>query len=299
MKYIIEERVYFRPDDGTLWLIDRETEKIILPPIVSRLMTVLLEEQGKVLTREELMHRVWTIHGLEPSGNSLNQYISNIRRNMQNLGLSDDVIRTVPRIGFILNNEILIEKEREDALVGNNPGDPDVAEPGATDAEAADATGSDITKSEMPEPGATGSAAHNHQAVTEPKNTAINHQRKFFISLLCFVAFLIAVPFIIKNTLEFINGRQQVNSPVLIGRINSCDVYGINMERSVHEPGILELSQKLFNENKITCQPDNVALLFIQNGVFHDKPGRIFISVCTRNKEKLTSCKNNLFNSWL
>lgn len=116
MKYIIEGQVFFRPEDGTFWMEEREDEKVILPPIVARLMTLLVDRQGTVLTRDEIMNFVWTVHGLEPSGNSLNQYISNIRRNFQNVGLGDDVIKTIPRIGFIFNAELSVVKVSESEI---------------------------------------------------------------------------------------------------------------------------------------------------------------------------------------
>ncbi|MBB1200880.1 hypothetical protein EGM70_11315 [Enterobacteriaceae bacterium 89] len=116
MKYIIEGQVFFRPEDGTFWMEEKEDEKVILPPIVARLMTLLLDRQGDILTRDEIMDFVWTVHGLEPSGNSLNQYISGIRRNFQNFGFGDDVIKTIPRIGFIFNAELSVVKESDPAI---------------------------------------------------------------------------------------------------------------------------------------------------------------------------------------
>lgn len=110
MKYILDGVFVFRTDDGSIWSIDNEDNKITLSPIISRLLLLLLEEQGNILTRDEILRQVWTVYGLEPSGNSLNQYISNIRKNMSLLGLHESAIRTLPKIGFMLDQNIVIVK---------------------------------------------------------------------------------------------------------------------------------------------------------------------------------------------
>ncbi|WP_187433230.1 winged helix-turn-helix domain-containing protein, partial [Serratia marcescens] len=109
MKYIIDEKVIFRTDDGAIWPSGDEESKVILSPIVSRLLALLLEEKGIIMTRDDIMHRVWTAHGLEASGNSLNQYISQLRKIMSNFGLGDSVIHTLPRIGFRLDEHLNVQ----------------------------------------------------------------------------------------------------------------------------------------------------------------------------------------------
>ncbi|QQN35150.1 winged helix-turn-helix domain-containing protein [Rahnella aceris] len=111
MLYTIEGRVLFRTDDGALWVKDREDEKIILTPIVSRLLHLFFQEQGKILTREKILTYIWENYGLEPSNNSLNQYVSKIRKVMVELGLPNDAISTLPRLGFTLSNELVLVAE--------------------------------------------------------------------------------------------------------------------------------------------------------------------------------------------
>lgn len=117
MLFIIEGRVCFRTDDGALWEQNDEGEKVILSPIVSRLLHLFIQEKGKILTREEIMHYVWEKYRLEPSNNSLNQYVSQLRKLMANFQLPDDSIRTVPREGFVLNKALNIKIENESELV--------------------------------------------------------------------------------------------------------------------------------------------------------------------------------------
>lgn len=46
MLFIIEDRVYFRIDDGALWEKNDEGAKVILSPIVDRLLHLFLQEKG-------------------------------------------------------------------------------------------------------------------------------------------------------------------------------------------------------------------------------------------------------------
>ena len=116
MLFEIEGRVYFRIDDGAIWEQNDEGEKLILSPIVSRLLHLFIMEKGRVISREEIMHYVWEKHGLEPSNNSLNQYVSQLRKLIANFQLPDDSIRTVPREGFVLNSALNIKIDNESEL---------------------------------------------------------------------------------------------------------------------------------------------------------------------------------------
>ncbi|MCY0771400.1 helix-turn-helix domain-containing protein [Enterobacter cloacae complex sp. 2022EL-00788] len=113
MLYIIEDLVCFRTDDGALWTKNDEKDCLILSPIVARLLQLFLQEQGKLLTREEIMHTVWEKHGLEPSNNSLNQYVSQLRKLLSHYQTPDESIRTVPREGFIFSNQIQVRIANE------------------------------------------------------------------------------------------------------------------------------------------------------------------------------------------
>ncbi|MGU3522808.1 transcriptional regulator [Enterobacteriaceae bacterium C23F] len=260
MKYLIEDRVIFRPDDGTFWAIGHEDEKVILPPIVARLMTLLLEEQGNVLTRDEIMERVWTIHGLEPSGNSLNQYISNIRRNFLNAGLGDNVIKTIPRIGFIFSGEIKVEKQLRPEAENSFP----------------------VEEASLPR---------------KVVKTSSNH-KLFYSTLFVFSAIIIATPWLVSRSLDVINEHHLEIKPVSIGTINQCHVQTVKMDNASRNPNIHLVAQKIFDNANIHCENKETAFLFVQNSSFHNEPGRIFISACKKLNGDLISCKNQSFNNW-
>lgn len=110
MVYCINRTVIYNPDDGSLTLTDESHQEsageISLTPTANRLLQLLIAHQGSVLAREELLEHVWDNYGLKSSNNSLNQYISMLRRNFTDLGVEEMAIVTVPRVGFMFSPEL-------------------------------------------------------------------------------------------------------------------------------------------------------------------------------------------------
>lgn len=112
MIYSINRTIIYNPDDGSLTLTDdihqESAGEISLTPTANRLLQILITHQGSVLAREELLEHVWDNYGLKSSNNSLNQYVSMLRRNFTDLGVEETAIVTVPRVGFMFSAELEI-----------------------------------------------------------------------------------------------------------------------------------------------------------------------------------------------
>ncbi|MGP3594091.1 winged helix-turn-helix domain-containing protein [Vagococcus sp. WN89Y] len=111
MRFIIEREIYFRPADGAIWHIGSEQEKRFLTPASSRLFAYLIEQQGQVLSRNDIFQAVWENYGLHSSNNTLNQYISLLRRTLADFGLEAQIIKTIPKAGFLLSPDVTIARE--------------------------------------------------------------------------------------------------------------------------------------------------------------------------------------------
>lgn len=111
MRFIIDREIYFRPADGAIWHVDTEDEKRYLTPASSRLFACLIEHQGRILSRNDIFQAVWEDYGLHSSNNTLNQYISLLRRTLSDFGLQAQVIKTIPKAGFLLSPDISIVRE--------------------------------------------------------------------------------------------------------------------------------------------------------------------------------------------
>ena len=109
--YVINKYVKFRSLDGIIWLVDNDELCITLTVTTSRLLQFLLERHGEVVRRDEIFKHVWDEHGLRSSNNSLNKYIFDLRSIFRDLGFEEEVIVTVPRIGFMISVDVLVERE--------------------------------------------------------------------------------------------------------------------------------------------------------------------------------------------
>ena len=105
MIYTVAQTVIFRSDDGMMWNIEQPEKRVSLTTIPARLFTYLLENADKIISREELLNNIWEKYGLEPSNNSVNQYVSLIRKSLAELGCEGDILQTIPRVGFHIPGE--------------------------------------------------------------------------------------------------------------------------------------------------------------------------------------------------
>ena len=103
----IANLISFRQEDGMMWSINEPDRRVSLTTIPTRLFAYLLENPGKIISREEILDNTWTTYGLEPSNNSINQYISLIRSSLNELGCDQEIIKTIPRAGFYISDNII------------------------------------------------------------------------------------------------------------------------------------------------------------------------------------------------
>ena len=64
-----------------------------------RIFSLLVQNQGKVVTRELVLEKIWDIAGNYVNDNTLTVYIKRIRKK-----LSSDIIKTVKGLGYMLED---------------------------------------------------------------------------------------------------------------------------------------------------------------------------------------------------
>lgn len=109
MIFIINEDILFNEDEGTLSHIDNVDNKIVLLKPTSRLLSLFIRNNDKLLLRERLLNEVWVEHGLKASNNNLNNYISGLRKVLAQFGV-EEIIITYPRQGFKFSAKYIHEK---------------------------------------------------------------------------------------------------------------------------------------------------------------------------------------------
>jgi len=107
--FLIGECIFFRTSDAVIWSSVDEDEIMSIGLVQGRLLDYLLSHSGRTISRDELLGAVWTDHGLRPSGSSLNQNISILRRSLLQFGGSEDIIRTLPKIGYMIDENLVTE----------------------------------------------------------------------------------------------------------------------------------------------------------------------------------------------
>ncbi|WP_161969181.1 winged helix-turn-helix domain-containing protein [Entomohabitans teleogrylli] len=78
----------------------------MLPAPSARLLSELIKTNGTMVTREELLTRVWEDHGYRASNSNLNNYLSILRRNLTALLPESVLITTLPKQGIIFQASV-------------------------------------------------------------------------------------------------------------------------------------------------------------------------------------------------
>lgn len=109
MKYRLNDHIIFDVDTGTLSPTGFSDDPISISNPSKRLLLLLIMHHGEAVGREVIFKKVWDDYGMVSGNNNLNQCVSKLRRVIKNLGIEEEVIATVPKVGFMLRYEIIVE----------------------------------------------------------------------------------------------------------------------------------------------------------------------------------------------
>ena len=106
---ILNNLIRFEPEKKNL---SSQDAHVHISAPASYCFQLLIDKQGELVTHEELYQHAWRQFGMEVTANTLYQNISVIRRGLDKCGLHEDIIRTMPRRGFILSPAVVIQHAR-------------------------------------------------------------------------------------------------------------------------------------------------------------------------------------------
>jgi DNA-binding response OmpR family regulator len=86
--------------DKSAWVVRRAGEQVDLTTVELQLLEALLRSAGRVLTRQELVEKVFGRH-FSPLDRSVDMHISNLRRKLSDGIDGKDRIRTVRGVGYV------------------------------------------------------------------------------------------------------------------------------------------------------------------------------------------------------
>lgn len=102
--------------DGTVYLRNLEIrtgeakvlkngEEIILTAMEYRLLLILLNNRGRVLSRSALLENIWDVEGDFVNDNTLTVYIKRLRDKIEDNPDSPSIIKTVRGMGYVISND--------------------------------------------------------------------------------------------------------------------------------------------------------------------------------------------------
>lgn len=115
MNYLLNGCIRFSTTEFFLMNINTG-DTIHLPPSSALILDILIKNQGHVVERDTFFDSAWNDYNVEVSGNTLNQYISLLRKNLKLLGEDKEFILTAPRIGFSLAETVTVSNTPDNRI---------------------------------------------------------------------------------------------------------------------------------------------------------------------------------------
>ncbi|AGP46877.1 MULTISPECIES: winged helix-turn-helix domain-containing protein [Serratia] len=254
MKYIINKIVVFNSEELTLFLYENNQVVTRLTKPASRLLLELIQNNKKNITRDDLLERVWTTYGFTASNAGLNNYISELRKAFALLGLANEIIVTIPKLGFRFEGYI------------------DLINPYAEEA--------DITSSaeETEEKNRVDESENGEETVNRPIKYSSKAKIKWLITALGLAGvFILTVTTLIKW-----EDSDDSHPHQKIFKFNSCDVYGVGKIDSKDD---LRMNiEGILNREGIDCLHSSGDVFYIEDRLNKKDVRASLISFCNKNK---------------
>ncbi|BDH44719.1 hypothetical protein TUM12370_07630 [Salmonella enterica subsp. enterica serovar Choleraesuis] len=262
MKYLINNEIIYESEGRVLSNKMSPENSVLISETAGRLLTRLLDEPRIPLARNDIIHDVWDKYGFSGSGNSLNQYISLLRRNLMMLGCND-VIQTIPKMGFVLNATITVFPEEDGAPQKRAYPNP---EPVVID-----------------ETLACGSKK--------------NGPSRFMLLAVC-TFLLVSIGLFILLRIYLVNHLQAkaIDNVQLhrLGSIDGCPVYTTSPFSSEFRQATLDKAQQLA-KGSLPCIGGAFMIFDAEDNFIFNSEGSAFLTACTfenNNPKKLSGCRD-------
>jgi DNA-binding winged helix-turn-helix (wHTH) protein len=268
MKYKINEFIFYDVTAATLSIDDIGTADTQLSITANALLYFIIQHPG-VLTRDEVMKKVWDDNGLTSSNGNLNQYLSLLRKSFRSYNIGN-IIVTIPRGRLEFNTELSIE------IIDDNQLHPLIQQQ------------DDITESTVEQP------AISYFCDEPPKQTDEQERNWMKASAVLFTLALVLLwtAIISERSINII----QLNSI----QMDMCELF--SSEKMIN-PEMKESYKNNFDAVRkklgLDCSPER-RFIFYYGDKFQNKGlGRTFMAQCAKNENNpYAYCDNYFYYSW-
>ena len=83
----------------------KEGQELVLTAMEYRLLLILLNNRGTVMSRSKLLENIWDVEGDFVEDNTLTVYIKRLRNKIEEEPNQPEIIKTVRGLGYVIENE--------------------------------------------------------------------------------------------------------------------------------------------------------------------------------------------------
>ncbi|MNG79473.1 DNA-binding transcriptional activator CadC [compost metagenome] len=275
IKYLIEGIVIFDVEKQSLTVQGNDKTEIVLHTPASNCLLLLLRHNDEIISQKFLFENAWENKGITVTPNALYQNITQIRKGLRAVGLSEDIIRTIPRVGFKCSADVSIitdEHNHTETTLHNNTTSP-TGKNTTESAEVVDAVDmadtSDQAETLAPPPEnqqnnaviqSKGSDYINKNSVTLNKKRGYLMLRYYWWKILLIGYFVYAIPTLIyTNVFNLFNVGLFFHDYKKIDNINNCELYSSYHDKQAS----INSFTMLRKTNDLTCSSGKYAYITI------------------------------------
>lgn len=264
MKYHINNELIYDSNSRMLWHIASPDEHILISETAGRLLVRLLETPNTVIDRETMIYDVWDKFGYIGTGSSLTQYISILRKIFSSMN-EGDIIRTIPKLGFSFNANII----------------KDVAPPIAHD--FVELSDNKNTKQSLDSSG------------IESRRVRLKKISPQII-LYIWLPFFLAILFLVRITTSLYFHPPLFTNVNLfkLGDIKDCSVYTLSTYSVEYQEQKLKIANQ-FSSFNLPCINNSFFIFDPEDLYIFESKGRVFLTRCTYKKDstnEISGCKD-------
>jgi DNA-binding winged helix-turn-helix (wHTH) protein len=263
MDYIFDDIVLYRPDDGTIHVLEAGSEDTVkLTPVLNRILLLLITRQGQLITKEEFLTKVWDDYGKSGSSHTLNQYLSTLR-GIFSQHLNKKAIITVPKQGYLFSLDITITiGEASAELFKPVPHDNDTPV---------------VTPALLPPAGSS-----------IPRDIILPKLKKYLVIYFFLLLAVVTLTFLISRSVH------SPEQPIYfrLGEIGNCPVFSISHIKNEQQvKREMDTVNNMITMSKLTCA-ENIYFYYYsnENGDKGEKGSYSMLARCERTEDASDDC---------